>query len=238
VTPFTLGITRFVAFGDSFTEGQNGRPGLVGQRFVDVPNSYPTQLQRLLNSEFPGQPIVVSNHGRGGEAIEEGVGRLPEVLRRERPDALLLLGGYNNLFAQCRPRDVAKQGCLEEIDRVVASTIQCVRIARGPAFGISYVFVSTLTPPGPHVAGTDRRIGLEAIVQTNARLSQAVRAEGAILVDPYPLFAGREAAYVDDDGLHLRPAGYQAVAEAFFAAIKAAASSFAPVGAALAALAR
>ncbi|MEP6919019.1 MAG: HYR domain-containing protein, partial [Acidobacteriota bacterium] len=48
VTPFVLSITKFVAFGDSFTEGQNGRTGIRGERFVDVPSAYPTQLQRLL----------------------------------------------------------------------------------------------------------------------------------------------------------------------------------------------
>ena len=95
-----------------------------------------------------------------------------------------------------------------------------IRVARTPSYGIKYILVSTLTPPGPYVAGSDRRIAADAIVRTNTQLAQAVRAEGAILVDSYALFIGHESAYVDDDGLHLRPAGYQAVAEAFFAAIK------------------
>jgi lysophospholipase L1-like esterase len=43
---------------------------------------------------------------------------------------------------------------------------------------------------------------------------------GAVLSDPYPLFLGHEAEYVDEDGLHLRPAGNQVLAETFFAAIK------------------
>jgi lysophospholipase L1-like esterase len=232
VTPFVLSIARFVAFGDSFTEGQNGRTGLLGERFVDVPNSYPTKLLLLLDAEYPGQSITVSNQGVGGEPIEDGLRRrLPGVLSRERPEALLLLDGYNNLLAECRPRDVAKQGCLREIDRVVATMRECIHIARMPPFGVKYIFVSTLTPPGPYVAGTDRRIAPEAIAQTNARLSDAVRAEGAILVDPYPLFAGHEAEYVDNDGLHLRPAGYEVIAAAFFAEIKAAVSaSFGPAG--------
>jgi lysophospholipase L1-like esterase len=218
-----LSITRFLAFGDSFTEGQNGRPGRFGERFVDVPNSYPTKLERLLNTEYPGQSIVVANRGFGGELIEDGLRRrLPDVLGRERPEALLLLDGYNNLLAECRPRDAATQGCLREIDRIVATTREYIHVARMPGFGVKYIFVSTLTPPGPYVSGNDRRIAADAIVQTNARLSDAVREEGAILVDSYRLFAGREAEYVDDDGLHLRPAGYEAVAQAFFAAIKTA----------------
>jgi lysophospholipase L1-like esterase len=48
-----------------------------------------------------------------------------------------------------------------------------------------------------------------------------IAAEGATLVDSYPAFLGHEAEYVDTDGLHLRPAGYQALADSFFASIKA-----------------
>jgi lysophospholipase L1-like esterase len=48
-----------------------------------------------------------------------------------------------------------------------------------------------------------------------------VAAEGAVLVDSYGKFVGHEAEYVNVDGLHLRPAGYQALADSFFAAIRA-----------------
>src|SRR4051794_33447497 len=41
VTPFVLSIRKFVAVGDSVTEGQNGRVGISGRRIVDVPNAYP-----------------------------------------------------------------------------------------------------------------------------------------------------------------------------------------------------
>ena len=47
-----------------------------------------------------------------------------------------------------------------------------------------------------------------------------VQAEGAILVDSYGRFLGHETEYIDQDGLHLRPAGYEALAAAFFDAIK------------------
>jgi lysophospholipase L1-like esterase len=47
-----------------------------------------------------------------------------------------------------------------------------------------------------------------------------VRAEGAILVDSYTVFVGHEMEYISDDGLHPRRAGFQALANTFFAAIK------------------
>ena len=97
----------------------------------------------------------------------------------------------------------------------------CIR--RSKDFSVGFIFVSTLTPQGPVLPGAahDRRISNDAIQQTNARIRQVVAAEGARLVDSYPLFVGHEADYVDTDGLHLRPAGYQALADAFFAAVTA-----------------
>jgi lysophospholipase L1-like esterase len=91
------------------------------------------------------------------------------------------------------------------------------RIKESPA-GVKYIFASTLVPPGP--AGS-KRIDREAILETNRRIRQYVAAERATLVETHPLFQGREAELVSPDGLHLNPAGYQVVAEAFFSAIRA-----------------
>ena len=84
----TLTATRFVAFGDSVTEGQNGRT-IGGHRVVDVPNAYPTKLQSLFDFEFPGQGITVINEGKGGVFLDDDVRRLPAVLTADHPDALL-----------------------------------------------------------------------------------------------------------------------------------------------------
>jgi lysophospholipase L1-like esterase len=220
LTALLLSVTKFVAFGDSFTEGQNGRPGLVGERFVDLPNAYPTKLQFMLNIEYPGQGIVVSNQGLGGEPVDRGRLRLPGVLAQEQGGALLLLDGYNDLSNSCKPLDANSAQCANTINDVVAGLRKMIQIGKVPSYGIKYIFVSTLTPPGSYLGGDDRRIAGQAIVQTNAKLIPMIRSEGALVVDPYPAFVGHEAAYVDQDGLHLRPAGYQVLAETFFVAIK------------------
>ena len=220
LTPLLLSVTKFVAFGDSFTEGQNGRPGFRGERFVDVPNSYPTKLQALLNLEYPGQGIVVLNRGVGGEVVDVGRQRLERTLPNERADVLLLLDGYNDLVNWCKPQDAGSTQCAGAINDVVAGVRKMIQIGKVPASGIKYIFVSTLTPPGPYLGGSDRRIAAQALIQTNAKLTRMIREEGATLVDSYPVFIGHEADYVDQDGLHLRPAGYQALADTFFASIK------------------
>ena len=222
LTPLLLSVTKFVAFGDSFTEGEDGRTARLGFgfAFIDPTGTYPVLLQTLLNNEYPGQSIVVLNRGWSGEPVDVGRQRLPGVLTADRPGALLLLEGYNDLLASCRPRDAASAECAATTTDVVAGMRKMIQTAKTPTYGISYVFVSTLTPPGRYISGTDRRIAGSAIIQTNTKLASMVRAEGAILVDPYPVFIGHEAEYVADDGLHLRRAGYQALADTFFAVIK------------------
>ena len=221
LTPMLVSVTKFVAFGDSLTEGQNGREGLRGERIIDVPNAYPTKLQSMLNLEYPGQGITVPNYGKGGEPVGDSADqRLEETLAREKPGAVLLLDGYNNM-GSCPPGLSNTAQCGQAIIDVAFGIRDLVRIAKRTEYGVRYILVSTMTPPGPYLGvGRDRRIANDAIVRANTGIVNMVRSEGATLADTYPRFLGHEAEYVDQDGLHLRPAGYQAIADSFFAVIK------------------
>jgi lysophospholipase L1-like esterase len=213
---FSLGVTKFDSIGDSLTAGENGRLSLI-----DLPNAYPTRLQAAFDSNYPGQGIVVINRGTNGERAERTADLIRAYVTADRPDVVLLLTGYNNL-QPCGPGRATTTSCRNAIDDVGLDVRDCIRHARETSAGIHFIFVSTLTPPGPVApdAPRDRRIAPEAIVQTNDQIRQRVASEGATLVDTYPLFIGHETEYVDTDGLHLRPAGYQALADSFFAAIK------------------
>ena len=228
LTPLLLSVTKFVAFGDSFTEGEDGRTARLGFGFgfIDPTGTYPVLLQTRLNNEYPGQSIVVENRGKSGEPIDDGRQRLPGELATYRPGALLLLDGYNDLLGSCGDRDPTAASsieCATAISNVVVGYRKMIQIARSA--GVNYVFASTLTPPGRYISGTYRRIADSAIRQTNTKLAPVVAAEGATLVDAYPVFIGHEEDYVADDGLHLRRAGYQALADTFFLAIKSTVSS-------------
>lgn len=222
ITPLLVSVTKYVAFGDSLTEGQNGRSGLRGERFIDTPNAYPTKLQSMLNVEYPGQGITVPNYGHGGQPVGDGANNDLEIaLAKEKPGALLLLDGYNNLLFPCAPGVSGTAACGQAITDVAFGIRDLIRIGRRPEYGVKYILVSTLTPPGQFLGGpSDRRIANDAIVRANTQISGMVRAEGATLVDTYPTFLGHEPEYVDQDGLHLRPAGYQALAQSFFNGIK------------------
>src|SRR4051812_42009675 len=58
LTPLLVSVTKYVAFGDSLTEGENGRRATLGLGFIDPTSTYPVTLQALLNTEYPGQSIT------------------------------------------------------------------------------------------------------------------------------------------------------------------------------------
>jgi lysophospholipase L1-like esterase len=204
--PSTLGVKTFVAFGDSVTEGQNAlpEPGVM-PLFVDVANAYPTKLQGKFDADFPGQGITTINEGRGGERATDGVSRLAGVLAQQKPGALLLLDGYNDLLND-------QQAAVQPVANAIRDM---VRIAR--AAGVAHVFVSTITPSRP---GLLRTIPSAIIVETNFLIRQVVASEGVVLVDAYDAFFGQESVLVGADGLHLTPAGNEVLAAAFYTAIR------------------
>jgi lysophospholipase L1-like esterase len=222
---FSIAVTRYAAYGDSLTEGQNGLDpaGAVWQpMFVDTPNAYPTKLQQLFDAQYPGQGIVVINRGHGGARIETTVEEVRQFLPVDKPGAVLILSGYNDL-GPCGigPSPLPLTPACHDATRAVGFGVRdCINRVRESGLGIQYIFVSTLTPPGPYLGGVrDRRTNPAAIIEANGAIRQMVAAQRVTLVDSYVAFVGHEAEYVNSDGLHLRPAGYQALADAFFSAI-------------------
>jgi lysophospholipase L1-like esterase len=206
LTSITSKASTFLAFGDSVTEGENGLPGPSAAfrvQWLDLDHAYPTVLQTMLKGDFPTQNIRVINEGLGGERAGEGTARLPSALSKHHPDSVLLLEGYNDLIFD----GAAAAGPISEAIR------QDIRIARNS--GIQFIFVSTLTPPGPG----RRMLSPAAIQQTNSLITQVAAAEHVVLVNPYDAFLGHESQLVAD-GLHLTPDGYHLLAEKFLDAIR------------------
>lgn len=210
-----LSHTKFLAFGDSFTAGEIGVP--TGQRLADgtpvfalavVPgNSYPTQLTTLLRARYVGQveQIAVVNAGLPGELTEDGVKRLPGVMRSAAPDVLLLLEGINDL------NTYGAAG-------VSKAALGVDMMAKEGRYRGARVFVATLAP-----AGTGPKAPPATLIsQLNARIRDTARGEGAVLVDVHAALAADIARYMGPDGLHPNAAGYQKMADTFYDAIRAA----------------
>jgi lysophospholipase L1-like esterase len=212
---FSIAVKKYDVIGDSFTSGENGLPAVL-----DVPNSFPTKLQASFDAVYPGQGATVIPHGDPGKPMSVIVENLVTYVNADKPDAVLVEGGYNDLLSDCGLGPVNATPCESSMTRVQLGFRDCIR--KSKERNVAYVFVATLTPPGPVLPGAprDRRISNDAILQANALIRQTAAAEGGVLADVYPLFVGHEAEYVDTDGLHLRPAGYQVMADVFFAAIQ------------------
>ena len=153
------------------------------------------------------------NAGRGGEKVSDPAtnDRLKTEIAKNQPQVLLLLEGINDLNG----------GTAE--NTVLSGLRDHIRTARDR--GVQYVFVSTLlptapdvctapNPPDPRCRAKDTPAGQPA--QINQSIRSMISATGAFLVDPFDDFVAHRAAYIDTDGLHLRPAGNQALATAFW----------------------
>ena len=207
-----LGRTRFLAFGDSLTAGEISQPsgtslrdGQPNYRLIIVPSaSYPSQLLSLLRARFSAQvsALEMVNSSVAGEWAQDGVKRLPGVMANLRPEAVLLLEGYNDL------------GAASSVTAAAAAIDTMAKEIRNRG---ARAFLATLPPPGPSGA---KGIALSQIVTLNDRIRSTAAGEGAVLVDVYQGLIADIPRYVGPDGLHLTELGYQHVAELFFNAIR------------------
>ncbi len=81
--------TKILAFGDSITYGYN----------VDGDKNYPSVLSNLLQSE-------VINAGVNGELTKDGLERLPKLLKKYKPQILILCEGGNDLIRSKKMSDI------------------------------------------------------------------------------------------------------------------------------------
>lgn len=194
-------MTRFLAFGDSFTQGVYAFNPTALTLLAN--ESYPLRLQLLLAGRYSTQAIDMINAGLAGEAAEQGRRRLPGVLAQHRPEVVLLMTGVNELQAFGAP---GIRFALDAIESMVD-----VATAAG-----AYVLVGTLPPQRP---GGSRAFVPEVIEPFNEQLRGVVDDEGGEIVDVHAAFGG-DLSLLGADGLHPNDAGYQRMAEAFFTVIR------------------
>jgi lysophospholipase L1-like esterase len=208
-------FTKYVAFGDSITEGQDGTVATaltdVSAPRVIVPSehAYPGRLRQLLADRYIAQIFPPSDHtymnqGRGGETTTGGLARLPGVLSSLQPEVLLLLEGANDIAT----------GAHAGVEQAEDGLRGMVRSAR--SHGVRWVLLATLTPQR---SGGPKSGGAELVVPLNNEIKIIAVDEGALLVDVHAAFGG-DLSLISPDGLHPTEAGFQRMAETFYTVIR------------------
>jgi acyl-CoA thioesterase-1 len=192
--PRPAAAQRYIAFGDSITEGFGDTKGQGG---------YPARLQTLLNTRGQSGAVVI-NAGLSGETTAGGLTRINRVLASAATgDTLLLMEGTNDVNAKLSPETIAFN--LDQIAQRAASV------------GVSTVHV-TIIPREP-AANTDGTNQITAVLAGLIRELAYVNQRK--LVDPFEVFLYETPnVFAQDylggeDKLHPNGKGYDRLARVF-----------------------
>ena len=219
-SPPRISATRFLAFGDSITLGEDGNsttltsesptPGSGGWAFPTVillGKQYPTVLEQLLAARYTTQSIGVANGGERGEfaGASATVSRFTARLGQTQAQAALIMEGTNDISS----------GTTSAIDPAIAGLRSMIGIARSRGVRLYLATVPPLNPDGPR-----GRLGYATVPLLNTRIRALASSEGATLVDVNQAF-GSNFALLSNDGLHPNADGFALIAKIFFDTIVA-----------------
>jgi lysophospholipase L1-like esterase len=203
--PPRLKFVRFLAFGDSLTEGVVSSGPML--RLFLLQDSYPFLLQRRLAARYLLQAPVVINEGIAGEAATEGSRRLRSRIQLHRPDVLLLMEGTNDLLD--RP----------DIGRGADTAMVALKgmVSEAKLLGVR---VAIATVPPQRAGGIRHRDAVASLIPSfNDRIRALAAVENVALIDVYNAMKD-DLSLIGLDDLHPTIAGYDVMAGAYFEAIK------------------
>ncbi len=219
--PPKLIVTRFLAFGDSITWGEDGTSATTTSRSgrvlslrpaVQFPadQTYPGVLQSDLSGRYVTQRPNVANAGLRDEAVTDSTTfpRYVGYTSSGNYDVVLLMEGANDLASQNATT----------ISNAVAGLQQMVEDAKSRNLK---VFLATIPPENPNGCCPDRGQAATLVPGFNDRVRTLAASEQVPLVDVYAAFNGDVTTLIGFDGLHPTAGGYAVIASTFFAAIRA-----------------
>ena len=212
--PPSLTRTRFLAFGDSITWGEDGRNSstIVAASTlrprVQLPSAdtYPGALSALLAARYTAQSPAILNAGKPGEAVTDPATfpRYVSYTSSRAYDVVLLMEGANDLPAH-------------GFSEIIGGLDQMIRDAQSRGMK---VLLATLPPQNPDGSDPlDRGVEASSVAPFNDQVRALAASKGIPLVDVYQAFNG-QLSLIGSDGLHPTAAGYHLIADTFFAAIK------------------
>jgi lysophospholipase L1-like esterase len=232
----TLSITKFLAFGDSITKGEDGNASATvtsSGRFqpaVILPDglTYPGVLRQDLINRYTAQAPTVFNAGCPGEGItgddsltgcgfSTALARFTSYTSTGLFPVVLIMEGTNDLYEQTDTRNLSP-------------TIAGLRQMLGDAMSRGMrPYLATIPPINP-LGVRGRTFGSQLVPELNDRIRALGASQGVTVVDVNQVF-GNSFALLGPDGLHPTVEGYTRIAEKFLAAIQATLET--PAGAAI-----
>jgi lysophospholipase L1-like esterase len=190
----------FVAFGDSLTVGyQSPTPEDEWPRSTPYTRFLKDKTEKMLaHRAAVSLRVEFVNRGIVGELTEDMVNRFGRDVIEPRPDVVIILGGSNDLGWGLEPQSVASN-LIEMYGESLSHGIEPV------------------TCTVPSVLGFDE--GIPPRLQLNGLIKKHSAELGIVCVDLFSATCdstGRLRKEYSNDGLHLSPLGYEAMAEAMF----------------------
>jgi lysophospholipase L1-like esterase len=218
--PPTLAVTRFFAFGDSITRGEDGSnvqsaTSLSFYPRVILPDAqtYPGVLLASLVARYRTQSPIVTNQGLPSEGVTDPgtLGRFTSFTSSRQYDAALIMEGTNDVYK-------ARNGTGNP-NTILELAAAGLRTMIGDAKSRNMrAFLATIPPIDP--SGFRGMVyGAELVPGFNDRIRAVAAAENVPLVDVYQAFGGN-LTLLSADGVHPNPEGYKKIAGAFFDAIQ------------------
>lgn len=189
--------TRFVAVGDSFTEGMcdDERALAVDGQYAgwaDRLAAHLADVARQAEAEFGYANLAVR-----GRKLADVVGRQLEVALGLEPDLVSIVGGGNDIL---RPK--------ADLDALAAALEEAVRRTR--ATGADVLLATPVDPAdAPLVRATRGRAAIHT-----ANIWSIARRHGCHVVDQWGLHALRDWRMWADDRIHMTSEGHRRVAAA------------------------
>jgi lysophospholipase L1-like esterase len=202
--PRAIGVTRFVAFGDSITWGAMSAFDF-GVLYAAANGGYPERLEATLNTLHAPQRFSVFNDGQPGELATNALTRFRTMLTVRRPQAVLLLEGINDVSNGITPSATAN-GLRQMLDAAALSGVPVL-------LATMYQTYAVVDP-----AGGLRTNGATAVPELNQLIRQLAAGRPNVFLVDLELVM-RDRRLVGADGVHPEDAGFDVMAATFMNAI-------------------
>jgi lysophospholipase L1-like esterase len=214
--PPRLSVTRFLAFGDSMTWGEDGTNAAsrIGRTLslvrahvqLKYEDTYPGALEMDVRGLYTAQSPSVFNGGKPAEEASDPntFSRFTGLASNSAFDVVLLMEGANDLMDH------------SDAEIIVALNAM-IDYARNQKLK---VFLATIPPENPTACDPDcRGSKADAVPLLNSDIASFAAQKGVPLVDVYQAFGGN-LSLIGGDGLHPTADGYHLIATTFFAKIR------------------